>query len=294
MPPKTSKKIKELQLELQLHDKQLARAMDYARKHPSESKAKVAKAFGVKAGTLRKRCRGITQPRSIAYRKQQLLTAGEEEAVVDWCRRMSDYFFPVTMLMLVSMAVAILKARASESMVKIIPGIHWGCHFLSRNPSIKLKYCQYLEKVRAKVTATIEEQQLWYRTLRTLMRQHKIIPDNLWNCDEKGIIMGLAVGRQKAIVRANSRSKVARTDGYQEFCSVLETINAAGHVIPPFIVWANKVHCIGFYGTKSDARPATFSRLPSGYMDDDLGLDYIVKHFNIHTTPQTPPGTLPP
>jgi len=23
-------------------------------------------------------------------------------------------------------------------------------------------------------------------------------PENLWNCDEKGIIMGLAIGRQKA------------------------------------------------------------------------------------------------
>jgi len=46
--------------------------------------------------------------------------------------------------------------------------------------------------------------------------------------------MGLAVGRQKAIVRANARSKVARTDGNREFCSVRETISAAGHVIPPF------------------------------------------------------------
>jgi len=32
--------------------------------------------------------------------------------------------------------------------------------------------------------------------------------------------MGLAVGRQKAIVRANAWSKVARTDGNREFCSV--------------------------------------------------------------------------
>jgi len=78
--------------------KQLACATDYARNHPSESKAMVAKASGV----------------------------------------------------------AILRARAS----KLIPGIHWSRHFLSRNPSIKLKYCQYLEKAQAKVTATVEEQQL--------------------------------------------------------------------------------------------------------------------------------------
>ena len=120
MPPKTSKKIKQLQLELNLHDKQLARAIDYVRKHPNESKAKIAKAYGVNGWTLRHRCRGETQPRSKARQKQQLLTAGEEDAVVDWCKRMSDFFFPVTMLMLESMAVAILRARSS----KVIPGIH--------------------------------------------------------------------------------------------------------------------------------------------------------------------------
>jgi len=111
MPPKTSKLIKKLQLGLTLHDKQHTRAMDYARKHPGESKAKIAKVFGVDASTLRRRCRGVSQTRSKARQKQQLLTAGEEEAVVDWCKRMSDFFFPVTMLMLVSMAVAILRAR---------------------------------------------------------------------------------------------------------------------------------------------------------------------------------------
>ena len=45
---------------------------------------------------------------------------------------------------------------------------------------------------------------------------------------------------------------------------------------------------IGFYATGS--RPETFSRSPSGYMDDDLRLDYIVKYSNVHTTPSTPPG----
>jgi len=37
---KTSIKIKELQREIELHDKQLARAVDYARKHPKEPKVR--------------------------------------------------------------------------------------------------------------------------------------------------------------------------------------------------------------------------------------------------------------
>ena len=272
MPPKAPKVT-------ELHEKQLARAVDYAHKHPKESKAKVAKAYGVNATTLRRRCKGSQVPRSKARRKQQLLTGGEEDAVVDWCGRMADMGFPVTVRMLLSMAVAILRARGNQ----LIPGPRWPGRFFSRHPTINLKYVQYLEKVRAKVSATVEELETWYRKLRHLMRQYKIEPQNLWNCDEKGIIMGLAVGRQKAIVRSSARQKVAVTDGNREFCSVLESVNAIGEVIPPFVVWANKVHCVGFYG--DDSRPATFSRSPSGYMDDELGFDFISKHFDHYTTP---------
>jgi len=141
---------------------------------------------------------------------------------------MCDLCFPVTLLMLISIAIRILQAQLTSTSDKIIPGR--AERFLSRHPSIQLKYCQYLEKTRAKITATIEEQRKCYRTLRTLMRKYKITTENLWNCDEQGIIMGLAVGRQKAIVRANRRNKLALTDGNRELCSVLETISASGHV----------------------------------------------------------------
>ena len=116
IPQKTKpiKEIKKIQHKLELHDKQLARAVDYAHKHPDESKAKVAKTFGVDAVTLRRRCKG-TPSKAIARQEQQLLTTGEEDAVADWRRRMSDRYFQVTMLMLVSMAVAIFRYLAIPS-----------------------------------------------------------------------------------------------------------------------------------------------------------------------------------
>jgi len=61
----------------------------------------------------------------------------------------------------VSMAVLILQARICNpihtNQAKIIPGAHWVQRSLSRHPDVKVKYCQYLEKVRAKVTATVGE-----------------------------------------------------------------------------------------------------------------------------------------
>jgi len=51
-----------------------------------------------------------------------------------------------------------------------------------------------------------------------------------------------------AIVRVKGRS-TAMTEGSREFCSVLESINAEGMVIPPFIVWQGKTHRESYYNS---------------------------------------------
>ena len=63
---------------------------------------------------------------------------------------------------------------------------------------------------------------------------------------------------------------------------VLDTINAAGSVIPPFIVWGGKTHRESYYN-RDDERDATFTVSESGYMDDELGMLYISQHFEPHT-----------
>ena len=68
----------------------------------------------------------------------------------------------------------------------------------------------------------------------------------------------------------NRKTQTMITEGSREFCSVLETINAAGSVIPPFIVWGGKTYRDTYY-KKGDERDATFAVSDSGYMDDELG-----------------------
>lgn len=95
-----------------------------------------------------------------------------------------------------------------------------------------------------------------------------------------GITMGLNSTCTMAIVRAGGRS-TAMTEGSQEFSSVLETVSATGVVIPPFIVWQGKTHRQSYYSGVS--MEATFAVSESGYMDDDLGLQYIKTHFDPYT-----------
>ena len=63
---------------------------------------------------------------------------------------------------------------------------------------------------------------------------------------------------------------------------MLDTINAAGSVISPFIVWGGKTHRESYYNPEAQ-REATFAVSESGYMDDELGMLYISQHFEPHT-----------
>ena len=94
--------------------------------------------------------------------------------------------------------------------------------------------------------------------------------------------MGRNTTRTMAIVRAGGTS-TAMTEGSREFCSVLETVSAIGVAIPPFIVWQGKTHRQSHYASDSVKTEATFAVSESGYMDDDLGLQYMKTHFDPYT-----------
>ena len=101
--------------------------------------------------------------------------------------------------------------------------------------------------------------------------------------------MGRNSIRTLAIVRAGGKS-TAMTEGSREFCSVLETVSATGVVIPPFIVWQGKTHRQSYYSAPASeacVKETTFAVSESGYMDDNLGLQYIKEHFDPYTRDST-------
>lgn len=193
----------------------------------------------------------------------------------------------------------LLSTYAKINIAKVhILGVHWFDRFMSRHPDFRMAFVQYQERGR-KAAADPEVQQHFFRMLANLIRRQGIKEEDIWNCDEKGITMGRNGARDMAIVRVGHRG-YAITEGSREFCSVLETVNATGRVLPPFIVWQGKTHRKSYYqlderGLEREikregevkvegahSRDATFAVSPSGYMDNELGLEYM-RHCNTHT-----------
>lgn len=265
----------------------MLRAIDYARKHPKESKPQIATTFKVNITTLRRRLKGIQKSRQEAHRHQQLLSRGEENSIALWCRAMSDLGFPITFDILTTMAQDILKSHSSTHII----GQHWVQRFLSRNPDIKSTYVASMEKVRQDSGADQEAQDRFYITLEKVIKRYSIKAENLWNCDEKGIRMGKGNNRHKVIISVHTKLPSLAEDGSREFVTTLESISAKGDVIPPFIIWSNQSHREGFYGAGGlHAEDGTFGYSQSGYMDNTLGYEYMSKHFEPHTRPASISG----
>ena len=171
---------------------------------------------------------------------------------------MADHRFPVSHDILKKIAQDMLNSRkqlpkgkgkasasasASASMESEDPEVHViGVprvkRLLRRNPGFKKQYVHYQERARKAVSNDTKAQAHFFLLLSNHIRGYKALPEDLWNCDKKGIIMGRNQIWSVAIVRktTNPKTQTMMIEGSRELCSVLDTINAAGSVITPFIV----------------------------------------------------------
>ena len=293
------------------YENKLQQAIRHARRDPELKAARIAALNGVNATTLRRGIAGKSRDYATAARDKQLFTMGEEKAITEHIGTMADCGFPLTHKLLQQTAQDMLNLRDIQRNKKLgdssgttlppthIVGKHWVDRFLERNEGFKSTYIWYQERARVAASNDVELQADFLRKLDNLVQRKKIMPENLWNCDEKGlshpfkhpdtvlltqlgITMGRNTTRTMAIVRAGGRSN-AMTEGSREFCSVLETVSAAGVAIPPFIVWQGKTHWQSYYPQSGVSVEATFAVTESGYMDDDLGLQYMKTHFDPYT-----------
>ena len=163
------------------YEHRLNQAIDFARKHPNEPKAPIARQYGVDPETLRRRLNGTQKVRQEAHVYRQHLTPSQEIAVGEWAGHMNTLGFPVSHSMLRTMAC---KIAGIENI-----GKEWVSRFLERNEELRVRVAHYTEN-RRKEAADGDGILSFYRRLRNVIRRNAIRAENIWNCDEKGFRMG--------------------------------------------------------------------------------------------------------
>jgi len=204
-----------------------------------------------------------------------------EKALEDWCKKLDDWGFPPQMDLLRAMVGALAQIRAEEEEDPEFAhlGQHWLSNFLNRHPSLSAKFSTQLDCQRA-YGGNIPALKDYFAKLLRLIRIRKIQPEDIFNMDEKGFIIGMS-SKAKVICRTGRRPPRVTQDGTREMLTVIECCCAALYVLPSFVIFKGAVHYMGWHTETSDPK-AKFAYSPNSWTDDKLGLEWL-HHFDKHT-----------
>lgn len=180
------------------------------------------------------------------------------------------------------MAQSLARKRAEEeddSQIAIM-GRCWITRFLNRHPALAARYGGQLDQQRAHASnpSIIRD---FFRKLDRILQKNKIQPQDIYNMDEKGFILGFSA-RSRVICRSYRRNPLVTQDGSWELLTALECVSSDFFVLPPFVVSKAKSHHAGWHG-KTDDLHAKFCLSPNGWTDDSLGLQWLIDHFDFFT-----------
>jgi len=117
----------------------------------------------------------------------------------------------------------------------------------------------------------------YFKRLTKLIRKHRLKPEDIFNMDEKGFLLGISA-KAKVICRAGRRPPRVTQDGTREMLTVIECVCAALYMLPSFTIFKGKAHYMGWH-TETNDPDAVFVYSPNGWTDNELGLEWL-HHFD--------------
>ena len=255
------------------------------------------------------------QTRSEAHEAEMALTIAEETALEEWCLVMYRWGFPIRLDMLKFMAVAVLEDRkrrniesASDFFNRIMdpatrtqtlnaeglgaPDIscirsNWYIRFLSRHPALKPAYSRALDNDRAMNNnpKTITE---YFNVLKRTMEEFKIKPQNIYNMDEKGFLIGVIKKSMRVLIVADENAAFLRQPGNRENITMIETVGIFNQNIPPMVILKGEKHLYGWYQGEMPAHWTT-AVSPSSWTDAVLSCAWLQINFEPHTAKRVRP-----
>lgn len=209
---------------------------------PQYSARQAEQDFGIPRSSLGRRLQGICgvvysdfmlpstflggKSRREAHVGEQLLTEAQEEILAKWVKIQGRRGIPMTYASVMQCASAISGKQTGGS---------WPKRFCKRHPNLKMKRTTGLEKARAKALNQFAVNG-FFDMLTDVMQEFNILPENLYNMDEKGLQLGIGA-RITAMIDRDQQTVYSIEDGNRELVTVIETICADGSVLHPSVIF---------------------------------------------------------
>ena len=168
-------------------------------------------------------------------------------------------------------------------------GVHvthgWWERFCFRHPEISLRTTSALSYARAKGQ---DEEALssYFDILEDTFNEHKLHdkPGLVFNMDETG--MPLSPAPLKGVCKKGTKTPNSITSGDKSQITVVGCVNAAGHCIPPMIIWDRKTLQADM--TKGELPGTIYGLSSKGWADQELFQIWFEFHFLRYAPPVRP------
>jgi hypothetical protein len=161
-----------------------------------------------------------------AHANELLLTAAQEDILAKWVSIQGRRGIPMTYASVGQCAGVIAGIQV---------GATWPKRFCKCHPELKMKKTMGLEKARAKALNRFAVYE-FFNMLSEVIKEHDILPENLYNMDEKGLQLGISA-RTTAMIDRNQKTAYSIEDGNRELVTVIETICADGSILHPSVIF---------------------------------------------------------
>ena len=166
------------------------------------SASKAAAIYKVSKTTLLGRMSGAQQERREAHEHEQALSSAQEEVLVTWIKVCGRRGIPLTHATVRDYASLLAEREVGQS---------WSKRFLECHSDLKIHWTSRLEHCRARaLNATLVPE--FFDVLLELMIEYKIPPENIYNMDEKGVLLGIG-GRIAAFTDRDQKVVYQIDDG---------------------------------------------------------------------------------
>ena len=238
-------------------------------------------AHGVKHILLWRRHKGITTTRAIAHENEQILSPIQEQMLVDWILYCETCGYGLSHAQVREFVTLLSTSTGGPSRL----GANWVPRFLERHPSLKTKIGKRIDAARVN-NANAEDLKRWYDRLHALKSRLKVTLDNLYNCDETGIALGVCVNT-RVIGDAATRSVRVKRPGNREWVSIVECISVLGRKLKPLIIYKAKLGLqrTWFPQNALNIPDFLYTHSENGWTSNDISLKWLLQIFLPETSP---------
>jgi hypothetical protein len=257
--------------------------------------AATAKEYGVDRSTLSRRHRGVTGSKAQATDTKSLLTHKQQLALVAYIDKLTLRGLPPTNAMVRLFAKEISKKE---------PGKNWVRRFVSTHSQhLNSSYLSGIDTARRRAD-NVEQYKLYFELvsgsnlwrfgtnilqLARKIAQYKILPENIYNMDEKGFLIGYIQKTKRVFTHKHLKSGKligAAQDGNREWVTVLGTICQDGSTLPPSIIYqaiSGNIQDTWVDEFDPTKQQAYFASSSTGWTNENLAFEWLTTIFQRHT-----------